>query len=734
MSNLYSTEKYKKSKERAKEMLAQMTLTEKIGQLSQFGTSIYSDNEQTYEDHFAEGKVGAYLTIKGAEKTNRIQKALLKATRLPIPALFGDDVIHGFKTTFPTPLAQSCSWKPETIEKGCAVAAKEAYSAGVKWTFSPMVDIARDPRWGRVAEGYGEDTYLCSKYASAAVKGYQGDGEDVLGKDHIMACMKHFVAYGACIGGRDYNSADMSLQTLHDVYLPSFKSGIDAGAATVMSAFQDVNGVPASGSRYLLTDVLRDELGFKGYVVSDAGSINELVPHGYAEDPKDAALKGFGAGCDMLMHGDLFNIYIPKLLDEGKLTIEQVDESVLRILTFKYMSGLMDEPFVDGSGEECFFCDEHLDAALAAARECPVLLENNGILPLTDNIKKLALVGPYALNDDDAKKSLLGCWSCMRDPERTVTVEAGLKKLLGDSVEITTAKGCPVFKELSEIANWDDGGAMLNEAIDATKDADVIVAVLGEWTGYSGEASSFSDIRLPAHQRKLLDALIDTGKPVVLLISSGRPLILTEYKDKVAALMMIWQLGTRAGDAVAEMLFGKTNPSGHLSISFPVSVGQIPIYYNYFSTGRPVRNKWRFEAKYLDIQPEPLYPFGYGRSYTEFAYEDIKLSSDTMKTDGSIDVTLTVKNTGKFDGSAVVQLYVRDLFGCRVRPVKELKGFKKLFLKAGEAEEITLTLNASELAFSNEKCEKIVEPGKFKLWIAEHALDNRYEFDFSVTE
>lgn len=733
MSNLYLTEKYKKACERAQEMLAQMTLTEKIGQLSQFGTSIYSDNEQTYEDHFAEGKVGAYLTIKGAEKTNRIQKSLLRATRLPIPALFGDDVIHGYKTTLPTPLAQSCSWDPETVKKGCEVAAKEAYSAGVKWTFSPMVDIARDPRWGRVAEGYGEDPYLCSRYAEAAVNGYQGEGEDVLGKDHVMACMKHFVGYGACIGGRDYNTADMSVQTLHDVYLPSFKAGIDAGAATVMSAFQDVNGVPASGSRYLLTDVLRDELGFKGYVVSDAGSINELVPHGYAEDGKDAALKGFGAGCDMLMHGDLYNINIPKLLDEGKLTIEQVDESVLRVLTFKYMSGLMDEPFVDEKGEECFFCDEHMQIALEAARECPVLLENNGILPLSDNIKKIALVGPFACDDEEAARSFLGTWAGQCEKERTVTIPKALSAILGDKVEIVSAKGCPLFDDPRDAKTYVDG-EMLDEALATTEGSDVIIAVLGESFKMSGEASSMSDIELPLPQRRLLDALIATGKPVVLLISSGRPMILTEYKDKVSALMLIWQLGTRSGDAVAEVLCGKTNPSGHLSISFPVSVGQIPIYYSHVSTGRPVRNKWRFEAKYFDIQPEPLYPFGYGRSYTEFAYEDIKLSNDTMARDGSIDVTLTVSNVGKYDGATVVQLYIRDLFGCRVRPVKELKGFKKLFLKAGESREITLTLNASELAFSDEKCEKIVEPGAFKLWIAEHALDNRYEFDFSVTE
>ncbi|MBQ8408148.1 MAG: beta-glucosidase BglX [Clostridia bacterium] len=731
MSNLYSTEKYKRAAKRAQEMLSQMTLTEKIGQLSQFGTSIYSDNEQTYEDHFAEGKVGAYLTIKGAEKTNRIQRSLLKATRLPIPALFGDDVIHGFKTTFPTPFAQSCSWNPEMAEKCSAVAAKEAYRAGVKWTFSPMVDIARDPRWGRIAEGYGEDPYLCSRFSEAVVKGYQGEGEDSLGKDKIMACMKHFVAYGACIGGRDYNSADMSTQTLYDVYLPSFKAGIEAGAATVMSAFQDVNGVPASGSRYLLTDVLRGDLGFDGYVVSDAGSINELIPHGYAEDNKDAAYKGFNAGCDMLMHGDLYNNNLPKLLEEGKISIEQIDESVLRILTFKYMSGLMDDPYVDEEGEKCFFCDEHMELVLRSAEESAVLLENDGTLPLSADVERIALIGPLACDDEDARKHLLGCWSCMSEKERTVTLPEGLKKALPNA-KIVTAKGCPLFEDPREAESFVDEDGLLREAIEAAKGCDVIIAALGEMARHSGEAASFAHLELPSPQKKLLDALIDTGKPVVLLVSSGRPLILTEYKDRVSALMMIWQMGTRAGDAIANLLSGKTNPSGHLSASFPVCEGQIPIYYSYNSTGRPVRNKWRFEAKYFDCQPEPLYPFGFGRSYTDFSYENITLSSDTMTANGSIDVTLTVRNTGKRDGATVVQLYVRDLIGSRVRPVKELKGFRKLCLAAGEAKEITLTLNADSLAFHNERMERVVEGGTFKLWVAEHAQDSSREFTFSV--
>ncbi len=722
MNNIFDTPRFEEAQKKAEEMLAQMTLTEKVGQLTQFGTSIYSDKEEIYEDHFAEGKVGAYLTIKGAEKTNRIQKALLRATRLPIPAIFGNDVIHGYKTTFPTPLAQSCSWNPEVTRRGCEVAAKEAYRGGCKWTFAPMVDIARDPRWGRIMEGYGEDTYLCSRLAEAAVKGYQGEGEECLGKDRLMACMKHFVGYGACIGGRDYNSADLSPQTICDVYLPPFKAGLDAGAVTFMTAFEDVNGVPATGNKALLTDLLRGKWGFKGYVVSDAGAVHELIPHGFAEDGKDAALKGFTAGCDMLMSGDLYNNSLPALLEEGKITPEMIDRSVLSILTIKYLIGLMDDPYVDEEGEACFFCEEHMQATRDAALECPVLLENNGVLPLSKDVKKIALVGPLSTDDADSRLNHLGGWGCLRDPDRTVTIPVGLQKCLGDKVTITNIKGCS-----------DEGEPLdFEAAVEAAQNSDVVIAVFGEKSIWSGEATSQSDIALPKGQRDLINALIDTGKPVVLLVSSGRPVLLTEFKDRVAALMMIWQLGSEVGDAVADLLTGKVSPSGHLSVTIPYSVGQIPMYYNHFNTGRPTLGKWRFEAKYTDCPIEPLYPFGYGKSYTTFTYENIALSATEMPVDGSIDVTLTVKNTGAFDGASVVQLYVRDLVGCRVRPVKELKGFEKVFLKAGEERNVRFTLKADDLAFHDAQMNRIVEPGAFKLWVAESSDDLSREFDFKV--
>lgn len=725
MMNAMNSTAFTTAREKAAEMLAKMTLTEKVGQLSQFGTSIYSNNEKVYEDHFAEGKIGAYLTIKGAARTNHIQSDLLRATRLPIPAFFGHDVIHGYKTTFPTPLAQSCAFDPEMVKEGCEIAAKEAYRGGIRWTFAPMVDVCRDPRWGRIAESYGEDTYLCSRLAEAAVKGYQGEG--LGGKDKLLACMKHFIAYSACVGGRDYDSADISMQTIHDVYLPPFVAGIEAGVATFMAAFEDVNGVPATGNKYLLTDLLRDELGFKGFVVSDAGGVKELIAHGFAEDPADAVKKAFNAGTDMIMSGDFYNDNLPQLVEEGKISMERIDEAVLRILTLKYACGLMDDPLVDEAGEAIFFDPKHVDAAYRAALKTFVLLENNGVLPLKKDAKKIALIGPYA-DDEIAARELLGTWASMCDPAYTVCLGEGLRRALGDGVQVVTARGCH-FHE-SEDAAADD--AAFAAALSATENADIIIVAVGEEEEMSGEASSITELRLTGRQEALIDAAIETGKPVVVLVAASRPMVLTHFNKRVDALMMIWNPGTAAGDAVADVLTGKVSPSGHLTTSFPVTTGQVPIYYNHVSTGRPTLGKWKFEAKYRDCQVDPLYPFGYGLSYTTFAYENISLSADRMSADGQIDVTFTVRNTGDVAGCAVPQLYIRDLVGCRVRPVKELKGFTRVELAAGECKEITLTLPASSLAFHDPNMNKIVEPGKFKLWIAEHALDGSREFDFEV--
>ena len=719
MDNIMNSRAYQAAREKAQALLEKLTLTEKIGQLSQFGNSIYSSDEKKYEDHFREGKVGSFLTLRGAEKTNRIQRDLLNMQRTPIPAIFADDVIHGYRTTFPTPIAQSCSWDPELTARCSAAAAKEAYAGGLKWTFGPMVDIARDPRWGRIMEGFGEDTYLCSRFAAAAVRGFQGDG-DAPGKDHLIACMKHYAAYGACAGGRDYNTADVSPETLHEVYLPPFKAGIDAGAATVMSAFNDVNGVPATANRYLLTDVLRDRFGFKGFVVSDAGAVGELISHGFAEDPKDAVCKAFGAGVDMLMAGDMYNDHLPALLEEGKVTMEEIDRSVLSILTVKYLLGLFDEPFVDPDGEKVFFCDEHLALSREAGAQCAVLLENDGILPLK-GVNNIALTGP--LTHPCGKAHLLGGWCGIADPERTVTIEEGLKAAIPDA-NIDVIPGATfVHMEPEEIAAIAARAAR----------SDVIIAAVGEENGMAGEAGSKADLELCGSQEALVLALCATGRPVVCLVSAGRPLVLSKFKGKVAALLNIWQPGTEAGNSVADLLTGKVNPSGHLTTSFPYTTGQVPIYYNHPSTGRPADGHWRFESKYMDCPIGPLYPFGYGRSYTTFEYSDISLSSDKIAPDGELKVRLTVTNTGEYDGAAVVQLYVRDLVASRVRPVKELKGFKKLFLTRGASSRVELSLPASGLAFVDSKLEWVVEPGRFKLWVAEDSADERYGFDFTVT-
>ena len=709
--------------QKAREIISKLTLTEKIGQLSQFGTSIYSNKLNIHEDRLKEGKLGSYLTVNGAKLTNEIQKIALDVMPTPIPALFGEDVIHGFRTIFPTPLAQSCSWNPEVARKGAEVSAEEAYAAGIKWTFSPMVDIARDPRWGRVVEGYGEDPYLCSRFAEATVKGYQGEPGELGQKNRIMATMKHLVGYGAAIGGRDYNAVDMSIQELNDTYLPPFRAGIEAGAESVMCAFNTFNGVPCSGSRYLLHDVLREQLGFEGILVSDAHSIEEMVQHGFAEDDTDCAEKSINAGIDVLMAGDLFNDNVPKLIAEGKVTEEQIDRSLLRLLTAKIMLGLMDEPYVDEKGEDRILCQEFLDASREAARECIVLLENrNNILPLKKE-QKIALIGPLA----DNPKDILGPWIPANDQESVKKLLSGstgiFKGLKNADVDVEFAAGCGITE---------DDESKIPEAVELAKRSDVAVLVLGESRMMSGEAKSRAFIRIPGVQLKLLDAVLETGTPVVLLISAGRPIIVEEFKDRVAALAYIWQLGSETGDAVADVLTGAYNPSGRLTMSVPRHEGQLPVYYNHFRTGRPYQGKVWYESKYMDLDPTPAYPFGYGIGYTPFVFEDLKLSTNEMTTNGSIRVECDIRNTGSVDGYAVPQLYVRDLVGCCVRPVKELKGFSKLLVKAGQKVKAEFILQARDLAFCDPNGKMIVEPGKFHLWVGQNAWDETLFAEFTV--
>lgn len=711
---MFDNAKYLAAEKRAAELLSKMSLTEKIGQLSQFGTSIYSDDHKAFEDHFEEGKIGSYLTIRDRKRINEIQKELVEKSPNHIPAIFADDVVHGYKTTFPIPLAQSCAWDEKLVEEGCAVSAKEAYRDGIRWTFAPMVDIARDPRWGRILEGYGEDTFLCRRLARAAVRGYQGNiGE----KDKLLACMKHFIAYGAVVGGKDYNSVDMSEEQLRDFYLPPFEDGIDEGAATVMTSFNDLNGVPSTANKKMLTDVLRGEMGFKGFVVSDDGAVEELVNHGYAENDGDAGKKAFNAGTDMLMSGDIYNDNFPEFVKNGEISEEKINESVLKILTFKYLLGLMDDWKVDENQDTTFFAPEHLEKAKDAAEKTFVLLENDGVLPIK-NAKKIALVGPMARN----KRDVMGPWECVGEEEKTVTVEEGLKKKFSAS-EIICADGCDC--ETDDMSH-------IEEAVAVAKNADVVIIAAGLRHGTCGEAASMTRLRLSLPQEKLIDEISKLGKPTVLLIFGGRPLVLTEYKDKVNAIMMAWYPGTETGSAVATVLSGEKSPSGRLTTSFPVTEGQIPVNYNFFPTGRPAIGVQRFEAKYNDCPIEPLYTFGYGKTYTEFRYSDISLSETKIKEDGKIDVTLTVENVGNYDAYEVVQLYIRDLVASRVRPVKELKGFAKVFVKAGKKEKVKITLEAKELAFCNPDMKKVVEKGKFKLWVAKNALDNSNEFNFEI--
>lgn len=708
--------KYKEARAKAAALVAEMTLEEKVIQLTQFMVT-----ENTYNpDHVEEdgemlaGRCGSLLAATGAETVNHYQKISLECTPKGIPLLSGCDVIHGFCTTMPIPLAQSCTFEPAVARECSAVAGKEAHLQGVHWTFAPMVDIARDARWGRNAEGFGEDTYLASKFADAAVRGYQEDGG-------ILACMKHYVAYSACEGGRDYNGCEMSDQTLFNTYLPPFKAGIDAGVATVMSSFNDINGVPCSGSRRMLTDILRGKLGFDGFVISDYDSVLELINHGYAEDECDAVCKGYGAGVDILMLGNLYNRYLPRLVREGKIKEEMIDASVERFLAAKYMMGLMDDPFTSEEGlEGAFVTEEYRAIARNAAKRSFVLLENDGTLPLIPSEwtgKKIGLTGPAA----DDRDSVLGCWASLKNPDKTVSIKDAFERVYKDST-IVFAEGVSFNKEKSD----PDG------AIEKLAGCDVIVAALAEHADESGEATSKTSLELADDQREYLERLIDTGRPVVLLISAGRPLILTDIKDRVAAILYIWAPGTECGNAVGDVISGAYNPAGRTTISFPRATGQCPVYYNCKSTGRPPvhGDGWRFESKYRDCKIGPLYPFGYGKSYTEFEYTNGAITSEKMKRGGDVTVSCKIKNVGKYAGEEVVQLYIRDLVGSIVRPVAELKDFKKIYLEPGEEKTVEFRITEDDLSFWNADMVYGAESGDFTCRIAPDSASRGSEFKF----
>ena len=695
-------------------LMKKMTIDEKIGQLNLPGSGDIVTGQAGNSDigkKIKEGSVGGLFNIKGIAKIHAVQKVAVEESRLKIPLIFGMDVIHGYQTTFPIPLALSCTWDMKLIEQSARIAATEASADGICWTFSPMVDIARDPRWGRIAEGAGEDPFLGSAIAKAMVKGYQGD--DLTQPNTIMACVKHYAMYGAAEAGRDYNTTDMSRVRMFNDYLPPYKAAIDAGCGSVMASFNEVDGIPATGNRFLMTDVLRKQWGFKGFVVTDYTGINEMIAHGMGDLQAVSAL-ALHAGIDMDMVGEGFLTTLKKSLKEGKITQIEIDNACRLILEAKYKLGLFDDPYRycnDQRSKTEIYTAANIKAARTTATESFVLLKNqDNLLPLKRS-GTIALIGPLA----DTKENLPGTWSVATDLDNSITVRQGLQNAMGNNAKLVYAKGSNLvadsaYEERATMFGRSlhrDGRTateLLNEALAVANQSDVIVAALGESSEMSGESSSRSDIRIPETQRILLEALLKTGKPVVLLLFAGRPMVIKWESEKVPAILNVWFGGSEAGNAIADVLFGDVNPSGKLSTTFPQNVGQLPIYYAHKNTGRPLEEgKWfeKFRSNYLDVSNEPVYPFGYGLSYTSFNYSDVKLSSSSLKGNQTLIASVSVTNSGNREGKEVVQLYIRDLIGSITRPVKELKGFQKIDLKAGETKTVSFSITPNDLKFFN---------------------------------
>ncbi|MCX6168493.1 MAG: glycoside hydrolase family 3 C-terminal domain-containing protein [Ignavibacteriales bacterium] len=713
--------------QRIDSVLTLMTLDEKVGQLVQYsgGWATGTQTEKPSEGSDAlilKGKVGSFLNIFGAEATKKMQKIAVEQSRLKIPLIFGLDVIHGFRTTFPVPLAEASSWNPVLVEKSARWQAIEASSAGVHWTFNPMVDIARDPRWGRIMEGSGEDPYLGSMMAVARVKGYQG--KDLSDANTIAACIKHFAGYGGAEGGRDYNTVDFSERTFREIYLRPFKAAVEAGAATLMASFNEIGGVPSSSNKFLLTKILRNEWKFDGFVVSDWNSIGELIPHGVARDLKQAGELAINAGLDMDMESNSYYTNLADLVKEGKVSKKVLDESVRRVLRIKFRLGLFDDPYkyCDVEREKkSIMSKEIVQATLESARESIVLLKNeNNLLPLRKDLKKIAVVGPLANSKDDP----LGGWDQQGNTNNVVTVLEGIKNKLGNVAEISFEEGCT-------IEGKEKGG--FSKAVDLVKSSDVAIVVIGESRNMTAEASSRAKLDLPGVQQSFVEEIQKTGKPIVVVLMNGRPLTITWIQQNISAVVESWYLGIQAGNAIADVLFGDYNPSGKLPVTFPRYVGQIPIYYNHKNTGRPYDPKNHFTSYYMDLENTPLYPFGFGLSYTTFAYSDITLSKNKIKKSESITVSVNIRNSGTRDGEEVVQLYIRDLVGSVTRPVKELKDFTKIFLRAGESKKVEFTLTPEKLKFYDINMNFVVEPGDFKVFVGTNSDDVK-EASFSVIQ
>lgn len=696
-----------------RDLMQKMTLTEKIGQLSQYvgGSLLTGPQSGALSDSlFVRGMVGSILNVGGVENLRKLQEKNMKTSRLKIPVLFAFDVIHGYKTIFPTPLAESCSWDLNLMFETAKAAAIEASASGIHWTFAPMVDIARDPRWGRIVEGAGEDTYLACKIAETRVRGFQWN----LGKPNsVYACAKHFVAYGAPQSGRDYAPVDLSLSTLAEVYLPPFKACVDAGVHTFMSAFNSLNGVPATGNRWLMTDILRKQWKFKGFVVSDWNAVQELKAHGVAETDADAALMAFDAGVDMNMTDGLYNRCLERALREGRLDMQGIDTSVERILRAKYALGLFEDPyrFLDVKRERREIRSEAVtNLARKAAASSMVLLKNDhATLPLSKQTKRIALIGPLANN----RSEVMGSWKARGEEGDVVTVLDGVKKKLGNNVTVTYVQGCDFL---------DPSTHEFSAAFEAAKQSDVVIAVVGEKALMSGESRSRAVLRLPGQQEALLDTLQKAGKPLVVVLMNGRPLCLEKVDKQANALLEAWFPGTQCGNAVADILFGDAVPSAKLTASFPLTEGQIPNNYNYKRSGRPGDMPHSSTVRHIDVPNRNLYSFGYGLSYTTFSYGEMQCPKQ-FNADGTLQVSVDVTNTGGCDGEEIVQLYVADKVASMVRPVKELKGFQKVFIPKGQTKRIDFTLNVRDLGFWNNSMQYIVEPGSFEIMVGTNSED-----------
>lgn len=716
---------------KVEDLLAQMTLEEKIGQMNQ--VSPYGDLDEMAQ-LVREGKVGSFLNLSGAEQVNKMQKVAVEESRLGIPLLIARDVIHGYKTIFPIPLGQAATFNPELVEAGARIAAVEASSDGIRWTFAPMIDVSRDPRWGRIAESCGEDPYLLSVMGVAMVKGFQSDS--LADPTSMAACAKHFVGYGAAESGRDYNSTFLTERQLREVYLPPFEAAAKAGAATFMTSFNDNDGVPSTANKFILKDVLRNEWNYDGMVVTDWASAAEMIVHGFCTDEADVAEKAVNAGVDMEMVSATFIKHLPELVKQKKVSMEAIDEAVRNILRLKFRLGLFENPYVQ-TGQNVKYAPAHLAEAKKAAEQSVILLKNESeVLPVAESVRTVAVVGPLA----DAPHDQMGTWVFDGEKERTRTPLVAIRELYGDRVNVIYEPALAYSRDKNE--------AGLRKAVAAAGRADLILAFVGEESILSGEAHSLASLDLQGKQSELLQALAATGKPLVTVVMAGRPLTIEREVEISDAVLYAFHPGTMGGDALADILFGKVNPSGKTPVTFPKKVGQIPIYYAHRNTGRPAQpqeilledipleagqTSLGCRSFFLDEGVNPLYPFGYGLSYTSFAYSDLKLDASELKSGDTLRVSVKLKNTGKYDGAEVVQLYVQDKVGSVTRPVKELKGFRRINLAAGEQTDVLFELPVQELAFWNLEMKKVVEPGDFRLWVGTNSQEG-LSVDFKVSD